>query len=362
MSKSARRPILVLENIKKSFGSLCVLEGINITVNEGELVTFMGPSGCGKTTLLRIIGGFVMPDDGTIILDGAVSTDKPPYERDTAMVFQSYALFPHLTVGENVGYGLRIRKLPRDEIRRRVQKLLSLVHLDGAEDKSIAQLSGGQQQRVALARAFSLEPKILLLDEPLSNLDAGLRMTMREEIRRLQKQLGLTTILVTHDQYEAMSISDRLVVLHAGKVQQIGSAVEIYEQPSNRFVADFVGAINFVEGEIKAYDQQSETYTVETPLGRLNVSAKSYVTANGAKVMLVVRPETITLTSGRVDNGANKLRGVVDLAMYVGSRIEYVVMTAERRITVFVTNPGRADIISGGVTLTVPREVHILPR
>ena len=362
MTESIPRPILVLDNIKKKFGSTIVLDGVDVVINEGELVTFMGPSGCGKTTLLRIIGGFVPLDTGNVVLGGVVSNDKPPYDRDTAMVFQSYALFPHLTVGENVGYGLQIRNLPRDEIRRKVKDLLSLVQLDGAEDRSIAQLSGGQQQRVALARAFSLKPKILLLDEPLSNLDAGLRMTMRAEIRRLQKQLGLTTILVTHDQYEAMSVSDRLVVLHAGKVQQMGTPIDIYEHPANRFVADFVGAINFVEGEIRGHNHASETYSVETPLGRMDINAKGFTAESGDKVMLVVRPETISLANTVDGPAGNTVRGVVDIAMYVGSRIEYIVAVAGRRLTVFVTNPGRADILAGEVTLTIPREVHVLNR
>lgn len=362
MSNVPSRPILVLKDIQKKFGTITVLENINVTVNEGELVTFMGPSGCGKTTLLRIVGGFVTPDRGTVTLDGVVSNDKPPYERDTAMVFQSYALFPHLTVGENVGYGLSIRKVPRDEVRRKVSELLALVQLDGAEDKSIAQLSGGQQQRVALARAFSLKPKILLLDEPLSNLDATLRMTMREEIRRLQKQLGLTTILVTHDQYEAMSISDRLVVLHAGEVQQMGTPVEVYEHPTNRFVADFVGGINFLDGRVKDIDQASETYIVTTIIGDLRVSAQSRSVGVGAAVLLVIRPETIAFASGPAGSAGNVVRGVIDFAMYVGSRVEYIVRIGETRLSIFVTNPGRAVVHSGEVALVVPQDMHILPR
>src|SRR5581483_10533632 len=273
MTESSKA-ILQLRGIRKRFGSALVLDGIDIDVHQGELITFMGPSGCGKTTLLRVIGGFASPDEGRVLLDGNDSTEKPPYERDTAMVFQSYALFPHLSVADNVGYGLRIRGLPKSEIRERVDRLLALVQLQGSGGKSISQLSGGQQQRVALARAFSLEPKVLLLDEPLSNLDANLRLSMREEIRRLQKRLGLTTVLVTHDQYEAMSVSDRIVVMNHGRVQQIGAPVTIYEDPVNEFVADFVGGVNFVPARVESIAPDGKASLVRCALGRLHLDCR----------------------------------------------------------------------------------------
>jgi iron(III) transport system ATP-binding protein len=319
----------------------------------------MGPSGCGKTTLLRIIGGFAAPDEGSVVLDGTVATHNPPYERDTAMVFQTYALFPHLSVAENVGYGLRIRGLPKDDIRKRVQRLLSLVQLEGADGKSISQLSGGQQQRVALARAFSLEPKVLLLDEPLSNLDANLRLSMREEIRRLQKQLGLTTILVTHDQYEAMSISDRIVVMHRGQVQQVGSPVEIYENPSNEFVADFVGGVNFIRAQVESLEGDGAVFVVKSPLGRLRVGRRDQRFEPGNDVILAIRPETIAVGHSGGDP-RNAIRGEIDLSMYVGSRVEYVVKVGATRLNVHVTNPGRASLLAGSVALQIPEDVHVL--
>ncbi len=359
MSESDGKPILQLRGIRKSFGAAVVLDGVTIDVREGELVTFMGPSGCGKTTLLRIIGGFAAPDEGSVVLDGTAATHKPPYERDTAMVFQTYALFPHLSVAENVGYGLRIRGLPKDEVHRRVQRLLSLVQLEAAGGKSISQLSGGQQQRVALARAFSLEPKVLLLDEPLSNLDANLRVSMREEIRRLQKQLGLTTVLVTHDQYEAMSISDRIVVMHRGRVQQVGTPVEIYENPTNEFVADFVGGVNFIRAQVESVEDDGSAFMVKCPLGRLRVGRRDRRFAPGNDVTLAIRPETIAVGHGGGD-ARNAIGGEIDLSMYVGSRIEYVVKVGATRLNVHVTNPGRACLLAGSVDLQIPEDIHVL--
>jgi iron(III) transport system ATP-binding protein len=359
MSDTGGKPVLELRGIRKSFGAAVVLDGVTIDVREGELVTFMGPSGCGKTTLLRIIGGFTSPDEGSVVLDGTVATRKPPYERDTAMVFQTYALFPHLSVAENVGYGLRIRGLPKDEINHRVQRLLSLVQLEGAGSKSISQLSGGQQQRVALARAFSLEPKVLLLDEPLSNLDANLRVSMREEIRRLQKQLGLTTVLVTHDQYEAMSVSDRIVVMHRGRVQQVGTPVEIYENPTNQFVADFVGGVNFIRAQVESVEGDGSAFTVSSPLGRLRVGRRDRRFEPGNMVILAIRPETIAVSHG-VGDPRNAIGGEIDLSMYVGSRVEYVVKVGTTRLNVHVTNPGRASLLAGSVALQIPEDIHVL--
>ncbi len=359
MNETAGKPILQLQGIRKKFGDAVVLGGITIDIREGELVTFMGPSGCGKTTLLRIIGGFASADEGTVMLDGVVANDKAPYDRDTAMVFQTYALFPHLSVAENVGYGLRIRGLPKGEVRERVERLLKLVQLDGAGGKSIAQLSGGQQQRVALARAFSLEPKVLLLDEPLSNLDANLRVSMREEIRRLQKQLGLTTVLVTHDQYEAMSVSDRIVVMHRGVVQQVGTPVEIYERPGNEFVASFVGGVNFIPGRVESVEGSGSSFVVQCALGRLRVGRRDDRSRPGVNVILAIRPETIAIGTGEGDP-RNTVIGEIDLAMFVGSRVEYVVKVGATRLNVHVTNPGRATLLEGKVSLRIPEDIHVL--
>ena len=356
------RPILVLDQIKKSYGDVVVLDDVTATINQGDLVTFVGPSGCGKTTLLRIIGGFVKPDGGTITIDSEVNNDKPPYERDTAMVFQNYALFPHLTVFENIGYGLRIRKWKKSKIEEKVQNLLRLVELEGFGEKNVDKLSGGQQQRVALARALSLEPKVLLLDEPLSNLDANLRVAMRREIRNLQKKLNLTTIFVTHDQYEAMSISDRIMVLSSGVIQQTGSPAEIYERPANKFIADFVGGINFLEGKVGSCDRSSGLYSVVTDIGELDVTPEGIVPEIGDEVLLVVRPESIDLGDADDAPERNRIRGTVESSMYVGSRVEYVVRVGGSSLTVFLSNPRKTGVFEGEVTLGIPRDVHILRR
>ena len=263
MSMNANeKPMLVLKDIHKFYGKNEVLKGVSLEVKRGELVTFVGPSGCGKTTLLRLIGGFTDISSGDIILDGQRVNDLPPNLRDTRICFQNYALFPHMTVAENVGYGLKINKWPKDKIAARVHDLLEMVELEAFGDRMIDKLSGGQQQRVAFARALSLEPKVLLLDEPLSNLDANLRLVMREEIRKLQERLHITTVFVTHDQFEAMAISDRLVVMKDGLIEQVGSPIEIYERPANEFIAGFVGYVNFMEGRVESIDAATRNATI----------------------------------------------------------------------------------------------------
>ena len=362
MENGKNEPVLVLDEIKKNYGDEVVLDGVSASINQGELVTFVGPSGCGKTTLLRIIGGFTTPDGGRVILDGEVSNDKPPYDRDTAIVFQNYALFPHLTVVENIGYGLKIRKWKKSEIEEKVQGLLRLVELEGLGDKDIDKLSGGQQQRVALARALSLEPKILLLDEPLSNLDASLRLTMRHEIRNLQKKLNLTTVFVTHDQDEAMSISDRIMLLSGGEIQQIGSPADVYERPSNWLTANFMGEINFLEGKVESCDTPSGLFTVVTAIGEMHVKPEGITLEKGDEVVLVIRPENIDLLRAANGPDGNKFRGIIESSMYVGSRVEYLVKVGEMNLTVFHFNPRKTGIFDGEVTVEIPGNLHILKR
>ncbi|MEM0066581.1 MAG: ABC transporter ATP-binding protein, partial [Sulfolobales archaeon] len=224
-----------LVQVSKRFGKVLAVDKVSVEIEKGEFFTFLGPSGCGKTTTLRIIAGLEIPDEGRVIMDGADITYLPPHKRDTAMVFQNYALWPHMTVFENVAYGLKVRKYPKEEIRRKVKEVLELVRLEGLEDRYPTQLSGGQQQRVALARALVVEPKALLLDEPLSNLDAKLRIEMREELKRIQKSLNITAVYVTHDQEEAMVLSDRIAVMNRGRVVQIGSPEELYGRPKTLF-------------------------------------------------------------------------------------------------------------------------------
>ncbi|GAH44410.1 unnamed protein product, partial [marine sediment metagenome] len=257
------------------------------------MITFLGPSGCGKTTLLRCIGGLATPDLGDVILAGQIINDLTPDKRGTQMCFQNYALFPHMTVAGNVGYGLQVHKWKKKRVKERVEEMLHIVRLEGLGDRYIEKLSGGQQQRVALARALALEPKILLLDEPLSNLDANLRVLMRATLREIQKRVNITTVFVTHDQFEAMSISDRLIVMHDGLIEQIGSPSEIYQRPNSEFIASFVGYVNILDGVVKSAGTDKEPAVVSTELGDLKVMSGENHIEVGQKVFLIVRPETI---------------------------------------------------------------------
>lgn len=283
------------ERVVKRFGNFTALRGISVNIKPGEFFTFLGPSGCGKTTFLRCVAGFEYVDEGKIYFDDIDVTFLPPYKRNTGMVFQNYALWPHMTVFDNIAYGLKIRKYPRDEIRRRVMEVLKLVHLEGLERRTPHQLSGGQQQRVALARALVINPSVLLLDEPLSNLDAKLRLEMRAELKRIQKQLGITTIYVTHDQEEAMSISDRIAVMDIGVIKQIGNPEEIYFRPKDPFVADFIGQGTFIRGEVQEIIND-KYLSVELENGLGKVKAKPSDLTNkpklGEKVLITIRPES----------------------------------------------------------------------
>src|SRR3954467_7388023 len=258
---------LTLTGVQKTFpGGTVAVEDFNLDAVRGEFVSFLGPSGCGKTTTLRMIAGFEKPTGGTIVVDGTDITYRSPNQRNVGMVFQSYALFPNMTVADNIGFGLKVRKRPKSEIDKRVKELLELIHLEGRGDRFPWQMSGGQQQRVALARALAIEPQVLLLDEPLSALDAKIRIVLRQEIRAIQRQLGITTIYVTHDQEEALSISDRIVVMSRGRMEQVGTPLDIYNTPETRFVASFVGTLNLLDakvvdirgGRIKIDDQEIE--------------------------------------------------------------------------------------------------------
>src|ERR671925_541311 len=241
---------LELDAVRKEFGDVVAVEGFDLAAEKGEFVSFLGPSGCGKTTTLRMIAGFELPTNGTIRIDGADVTYRPPNRRNVGMVFQSYALFPNMTVADNIGFGMKVRGRPRDQIRQKVGELLDLIHLPGRGDRFPWQLSGGQQQRVALARALAIEPQVLLLDEPLSALDAKIRVALRHQIRSIQRQLGITTVYVTHDQEEALSLSDRVVVMSEGRMEQVGTPFEIYNFPSTAFVASFVGTLNVLPGVV----------------------------------------------------------------------------------------------------------------
>jgi putative spermidine/putrescine transport system ATP-binding protein len=304
---------LELTGVQKRFGDVAAVEDFNLAAVRGEFVSFLGPSGCGKTTTLRMIAGFERPTDGTIVIDGVDVTHRPPNQRNVGMVFQSYALFPNMSVADNIGFGLKVRKRPRTHIDKRVNELLDLIHLEGRGGRYPYQLSGGQQQRVALARALAIEPQVLLLDEPLSALDAKIRIILRKEIRAIQRQLGITTVYVTHDQEEALSLSDRVVVMSEGRIEQIGTPFEIYNFPSTAFVASFVGTLNLVAAGV-----------VDAGSGRLSIEGQEVrtskaVTGAGSdgRVTLAVRPEGISLGDG--PEGSNRLRGTIEDINFLGS-------------------------------------------
>ncbi|MBA3236429.1 MAG: ABC transporter ATP-binding protein [Chloroflexi bacterium] len=307
---------LELTGIQKTFGpagSTAAVEDFNLAAERGEFVSFLGPSGCGKTTTLRMIAGFERPTAGTITIDGIEISNKPPNQRNAGMVFQSYALFPNMNVAGNVGFGLKVRKTPKAAIAKKVDEMLEMIGLPDKGDRFPYQLSGGQQQRVALARALAIEPQILLLDEPLSALDAKIRIVLRKEIRAIQRQLGITTVYVTHDQEEALSLSDRVVVMSQGRIEQIGTPFEIYNFPATEFVASFVGTLNLVAANV-----------IDASAGRVSIDGQEVRTSkaiagvpNGGTVTMAVRPEGITLGEGAA--GANQLRGALDDINFLGS-------------------------------------------
>ena len=301
---------LTLTGIQKQFGATYAVHDFNLSAEKGEFVSFLGPSGCGKTTTLRMIAGFEQPSAGTISVNGIDITNQPPNRRNIGMVFQSYALFPNMSVADNIGFGLRVRKQPKDQIRKRVDELLGLINLPDKGGRYPYQLSGGQQQRVALARALAIEPQVLLLDEPLSALDAKIRVALRKEIRSIQRELGITTVYVTHDQEEALSMSDRVVVMSEGRIEQIGPPPEIYNFPATPFVASFVGTLNLIQATV-----------VDGPTARLSIADQEIVgarpgTGSGQRVTVAIRPEAIELGES---GGSNRLRGTVEDVSFLGS-------------------------------------------
>ena len=327
---------IIAENVVKSFGNIRALDGISLQVKAGELFFLLGASGCGKTTLLRCIAGLETPTSGSIHFGDRDVTKMPPHKREAAMVFQSYALWPHLTVGQNIAFGLEERKVPRPEIKRRVEEVLEMVQLPGFGDRSIDQMSGGQQQRVSLARALVVKPKCLLLDEPLSNLDAQLRVEMRREIRRIVKENGLTGIYVTHDQEEALAMADRMAVLTRGKIGQIGAPEEIYRAPLTAYVANFIGETNLVPGE--AIETRDGFTLVKTAMGPIvgRVTDPSWSPAPGEALRLSIRPEAWRLHK---EKGDNAVEGKISERSYLGQRIQYWIETAAGRQQVVEMNP-----------------------
>lgn len=301
---------LKLTNISKIYGAAKAVEDFNLDVEKGEFVSFLGPSGCGKTTTLRMIAGFELPTTGEITLDGEDITYKAPNQRNVGMVFQSYALFPNLTIGQNIGFGLQIRKFPKNEINERIDEMLELVHLEAHKNKYPYQLSGGQQQRIALSRALAIKPRVLLLDEPLSALDAKIRVELRLEIRRIQQALGITTIYVTHDQEEALLISDRIVVMSQGRIEQIGTPDKIYNYPSNEFVAQFVGQLNLLP--VTSVNLETGTCLLAGQPVKFEHTPGRVISSSPR---LAIRPEELQLGTGA---GRNAVNGRVESVLFLG--------------------------------------------
>ena len=308
---------VVFERTVKRYGELTALEPLDLTVQEGEFLTLLGPSGCGKTTTLRLVAGFLQPTSGRILLDGEDVTNVPPQNRQIGMVFQDYALFPHLTVGQNIAFGLTERRVPQSKSRSRVSELLDLVRLPGVEDRYPSELSGGQRQRVALARAVAYPPRVLLMDEPLGALDLKLREAMQHEIRRIQQALKITTIYVTHDQHEAMTMSDRIAIMDQGRLIQLGAGDEVYKRPRTRFVADFVGKINFVSARVLSVEE--DWAVVESSGTSFQVPIQDGV-APDAEFTVAIRPEHLKIRpSGEVPNGYNALPGRIGSQSFIGN-------------------------------------------
>jgi iron(III) transport system ATP-binding protein len=349
-----------IQQLTKRFGTVTALQNLDLTIDPGELFFLLGPSGCGKTTLLRSLAGFYLPDEGTIWFGDEDVTRLAPHRRNTGMMFQSYALWPHMSVAENVAFGLEERKVPRDEIKRRVGEALESVRMGAYAERRPNQLSGGQQQRVALARALVIRPRCLLLDEPLSNLDAKLRLEMRAEIRRVCKEFRLTTVYVTHDQKEALSVSDRMAILDRGRILQVGSPRDVYRRPSCKVVADFIGETDFIDGTLAGLE--SGRAVVDTPLGRFegvlgDARARPPV---GAPVTLSVRPECWVLS--REAPARNAVRGNIGDAIYLGELAQYALIAGGRILKVLELNPRFIDQSLRGEVFAsaVPDDVVVL--
>jgi len=347
---------LTLSNVSKQFGDSYAVQDFNLDVEKGEFVSFLGPSGCGKTTTLRMVAGFENPTNGTITLDGADITDKSPNQRNMGMIFQSYALFPNMTVAQNIGFGLRVRKSSKSEVSDRVTEMVKLVNLEKHVDKYPFQLSGGQQQRVALARALAIRPDVLLLDEPLSALDAKIRVSLRAQIRAIQKKLGITAIFVTHDQEEALSISDRIVVMYEGNVEQVGTPFEIYNFPRTPFVANFVGSLNTANAEITDYAK-----------GLLDVNGVQFVSAakmhgmkKGDKVRIAIRPERFSFASE--GKKANVVDARIENITFLGSVVRVHILIGSTKFTMDTFNYPSLELpkIGDKAQVTCSREAVLI--
>ena len=347
MAGASPVPAVEFRNVEVSYGKFVAVRDFSLAIEKGSFVTLLGPSGCGKTTLLRSIAGLVDITRGQIAIGGRRIDDVPIYRRNIGLVFQNYALFPHKTVFDNVAFGLKYRNVSKPEIATRVARALDMVRLPGSEKKLPSQLSGGQQQRIALARAIVFEPEVLLLDEPLSALDANMREEMRVEIKKIQKQTGITAIFVTHDQEEALSMSDRIVVMSAGTAEQIGTPQEVYDHPATTFVADFLGKANMLGGKVTELTPEGATVLLTGGQTVRVQTARSL--ANGEAVTVVVRPQKLSVTPG---DAANRLRGQVVSSSYLGGRIIYEIDIGEKAV-LRVNTPITAQLAKEGDTMEV---------
>jgi iron(III) transport system ATP-binding protein len=349
-----------IQQLTKRFGAVTALQQLDLTIEPGELFFLLGPSGCGKTTLLRSLAGFYIPDEGRILFGDEDVTRLAPHKRNTGMMFQSYALWPHMTVAENVAFGLEERKVAKDEIKRRVHEALESVRMETYAARRPNQLSGGQQQRVALARALVIRPRCLLLDEPLSNLDAKLRLEMRAEIRRVCKEFKLTTVYVTHDQKEALSVSDRMAILDRGRILQVGSPREVYRRPTSKVVADFIGETDFIEGTLLSV--QGGRAMVDTAIGRFEgvLGDAKAAPATGARVTLSVRPECWVLS--REAPAGNVVRGRIGEAIYLGELAQYDLISGGHDLKILELNPRFIDQSARGEVFAsaAPEDVVVL--
>jgi spermidine/putrescine transport system ATP-binding protein len=348
-----------LEDLVKRFDQVVAVDGIDLDIPPGEFFSLLGPSGCGKTTTLRMIGGFERPDRGRILLDGRDMAQTPPHRRPVNTVFQNYALFPHISVAENVAFGLRLQRAGRDETVRRVGEALRLVRLEGYEERRPTQLSGGQQQRVALARALVLNPSVLLLDEPLGSLDAKLRKALQIELKSIQEEVGITFVYVTHDQEEALTMSDRIAVMSNGKVVQVGPPKEVYEAPATAYVADFLGVSNLMDAQAEG----PANGRCRVRLGEFSLLAGAGETDASGEVKVVIRPERIEVEDGRTD-GENRIPGMVERTVYLGPTMQVIVQLPEGRVVqAMIPNRGEEHGFAQGTPVTLhlpPEDLRVL--